>query len=128
MNILLVDDEASALRDLHRVMKTAVAPEDEIFTARDSGTALALCKEKLIDVLDHSADIALNMGLDIAAVENIAVCEFSADQSRHRAEPDALVNFIHISGGMGLLPLFDCCQIHTERLGFAGAVCFMLRD
>lgn len=67
MNILLVDDEASALRDLHRVMKTAVAPEDEIFTARDTGTALALCKEKMIDVAFLDIKMPDMDGLTLAA-------------------------------------------------------------
>ena len=67
MNILLVDDEASALRDLHRVMKTAVAPEDEIFTARDPGDALALCKEKLIDVAFLDIKMPDMDGLTLAA-------------------------------------------------------------
>ena len=50
MNILIVDDEATALRDLSRVMRKTV-PEAEIFTARDSDTALEVCKEKSIDVV-----------------------------------------------------------------------------
>ncbi len=49
MNILIVDDEAGALRDLSRVM-SRVVPGEEICTARDAETALALCKEHLFDV------------------------------------------------------------------------------
>lgn len=67
MNILLVDDEASALRDLNRVMKTVLAPEDEIFTARNSGTALSLCKEKVIDVTFLDIKMPEMDGLTLAA-------------------------------------------------------------
>ena len=50
MKILLVDDEAGALRDLLRVMEKA-APGDEIVTARESKAALSLCGEQSFDVV-----------------------------------------------------------------------------
>ena len=67
MNILLADDEASALRDLARVMRTAAAPEDEIFTARDPGTALAICGEKPVDVAFLDIKMPDMDGLTLAA-------------------------------------------------------------
>ena len=50
MKILLVDDEAGALRDLLRVMEKA-APGDEIVTARESKAALSLCGEQRFDAV-----------------------------------------------------------------------------
>ncbi|MBR0312375.1 MAG: response regulator, partial [Oscillospiraceae bacterium] len=50
MKILLVDDEAGALRDLLRVMEK-VAPGEEIVTARESIAALSLCGEQSFDVV-----------------------------------------------------------------------------
>ena len=50
MKILLVDDEAGALRDLLRVMEKA-APDDEIVTARESKAALSLCGEQRFDAV-----------------------------------------------------------------------------
>ncbi len=49
MNILIVDDEAGALRDLTRVVRKVV-PNEEIYTARETGKALEICRNILFDV------------------------------------------------------------------------------
>ena len=50
MNILIVDDEVSALRDLARVIGK-VATDATIQLAGDSQSALALCREHAPDVV-----------------------------------------------------------------------------
>ncbi len=66
MNILIVDDEAGALRDLSREMKKA-APDDEIYTARESKTALTLCRERPFDVVFLDIRMPDMDGLTLAA-------------------------------------------------------------
>lgn len=50
MKILIVDDEAGALRDLSRAVEK-VQPGEELFSARDGETALALCREQALGVV-----------------------------------------------------------------------------
>ncbi len=49
MNILIVDDEAGALRDLTRTVKKVV-PEADIYSTRKVTEALELCRDKAFDV------------------------------------------------------------------------------
>ncbi len=49
MNILIIDDEAGALRDLNRAVKKVV-PDGTIYSTRKAGEALELCREKALDV------------------------------------------------------------------------------
>lgn len=66
MKILLVDDEAGALRDLLRVMEKA-APGDEIVTARESKAALSLCGEQSFDVVFLDIKMSGMDGLTLAS-------------------------------------------------------------
>ncbi len=65
MNILIVDDEAGALRDLFRVIKKVV-PNEEIYTAREADTALKICKTVPLDVTFLDIRMADMNGLDLA--------------------------------------------------------------
>ena len=79
-------------------------------------------EQKLIDIFDHAADIALDIGLDIAAVKHIAVGELSADKTGHGAEPDAAVYFVHVGRCVCLFSRFECSEINTERCRITVAV------
>ena len=66
MNILIVDDEVSALRDLARVIGK-VTPDATIQLAGDSQSALALCREHAPDVLFLDIRMPDMDGLTLAA-------------------------------------------------------------
>lgn len=65
MNILIVDDEVSALRDLARTLKNTV-PDAQIKQADRAETALALCREQEFDVAFLDIRMPGKDGLELA--------------------------------------------------------------
>ena len=65
MNILLVDDERSALRDLERIVRNA-EPDTEIFAADSSREAVEICRSTNIQVAFLDIQMPDTDGLSLA--------------------------------------------------------------
>lgn len=81
----------------------------------------------LVHALDKFADVALDIGLEVAAVEHVAVGEPAAGKPGHGAFPDSFVKLFHVCGSVRLSALLELCEVNGERSGISGPVYFVLR-
>ena len=90
----------AAQRECEELYVNAPEPELKVITMHiqhlprpAGGSADEILKLQLVHTRNQLADVALNIGLQVAVVKHIPIGEFPTDKTRHRAFPDALVHF-----------------------------------
>ena len=81
----------------------------------------------LVHTLDKFADVALDIGLEVAAVEHVTIGEPAAGKPWHGAFPDPFIQFLHVCGSVRLSALLELCEVNGERSGISSPVYFVLR-